>query len=331
MSELRQDPITRDWVIVNPERAHRPGVVRGAQSPCPFCPGNERLVPPAVDSIDDAGQWSVRVVPNKFPALQPAQGTSPTRAPESSIGRSLPGFGYHEVIIETPEHELPRGALSESQWRRVLQVYLRRYRALSVVDARIRQVVLFRNHGRRAGTSLMHPHSQIVAVPVVAPETRWRLSGEIEYFDATGLSGTCHTLAKELAAGERVVRVTERFITLAPYAARVPFHMQVVARRHSAAFSEIQEVELEDLAHHLSLLLGAYSRLLHDPDYNLVVVSPPLDQIHRLANHWFIDVVPRVTTPAGFELGSRIVINTEPPERAAAKLREGERRTGGAT
>lgn len=327
MSELRQDPITHDWVIINPERARRPGGASAAAAPCPFCAGNEHLAPPAVDAIDDGDHWSVRVVANKFPALSPSGEALAPDADPPLVGRRLPGYGCHEVIIETPSHEIPTGVLAEAQWHRVLQMYLRRYRALSVVDG-IRQVVLFRNHGRRAGTSLVHPHSQIVAIPLVAPETRWRLAEEIEYFDSIGGCGTCHMLAQELAAQARVVHVTDRFVTLAPYAARVPFHVQIIPQRHCAAFNEIQNADLEELAHHLNRLLGAFFRLLNDADYNLVVVTPPLDQVHRLANHWFIDITPRLTTPAGFELGSRIIINTEPPESAAAKLRAEGRSNG---
>ena len=329
MSELRQDPITHDWVIINPARAQRPGASSDSQSTCPFCPGNERLAPPALDAIDEAGQWSVRVVPNKFPALSAADEQLPDADARHAVGRRLAGFGYHEVIIETPSHQLADGFLPESQWRKVLEMYCRRYRVLSSADGRIRQVVLFRNHGRRAGTSLMHPHSQIVATPVVAPETRWRLSEEIEYFDSTGLCGACHTVTRELAANARVVRASNRFVTLVPYAARAPFHVQIIPRRHGAGFSEIDDDDREDLAHHVSRLLGTFSRLLADPDYNLVVVTPPLDQVHRLANHWFIDILPRLSTPAGFELGSRIVINTQPPESAASKLREPDKPNGG--
>jgi UDPglucose--hexose-1-phosphate uridylyltransferase len=266
MPELRQDPVTHDWVIINPERARRP-VDSSAALTCPFCAGNENLAPAAVDTIEEEGHWSVRAVPNKFPALSASE---EILAPQPSGGRRLPGFGYHEVIVETPAHELPQGVLPEAQWHKVLQMYLRRYRALSVADGRKRQVVLFRNHGRRAGTSLTHPHSQIVAIPVVAPETRWRLAEEIEYFDSTGFCGTCHSLARELSAEVRLVRVTERFITLAPFASRVPFHVQIIPRRHCAIFDEIHTAELEEFAHHLNRLLGSFHRLLHDPDYNLV-------------------------------------------------------------
>jgi UDPglucose--hexose-1-phosphate uridylyltransferase len=321
MSELRQDLITHDWVIINPERGKRPKDTETQASLCPFCPGNEHLTPEPTDCFMEGSRWSVRAVPNKFPALGARLPLVPLDQPLPSGWRRLQGAGYHEVIIETPDHEQSLGTLPEIQVRKVVEMYLRRFRALANAESAVRQVVVFRNHGRRAGTSLKHPHSQIVAIPVVAPETRWRLSEEIEFFDATGNCGVCQVLEKELQAGLRVVKSSDHFVALAPYASRVPYHIQVIPRRHCSTFLEIEPAEIEQLASELSRALGALHRLLKDPDYNLVLVTPPLDQVHRLASHWFIDIVPRRTTPAGFELGSRIVINTQTPEHAAAELR----------
>ena len=236
--------------------------------------------------------------------------------------RRVPGYGFHEVIVDSPSHQLPMGALPESHVRKIVEMYSRRYRALSAADDKIRQVVLFRNHGRRAGTSLVHPHSQVVATPVVAPETRWRLSEEVQFFDATGHCGLCHVLEQEHMAKVRIVYTTRHFTTLVPFAARVPYHLQIVPQTHRPTFAEIGPEELDDLARHLSRALGAYRNRVGDPDYNMVIVSPPLDQVHRLANHWFVEILPRITTPAGFELGSRIVVNIQTPEQAAAELRE---------
>jgi UDPglucose--hexose-1-phosphate uridylyltransferase len=321
MSELRQDPITHDWVIINPERAKRPDDASAQPWLCPFCPGNEHLTPEPTDCFMDGEQWSVRAVPNKFPALDTQRQATSLNEQLSAGWRRLPGYGYHEVIIETPDHQQTLATLPQSQVQKIVEMYLNRYRVLANADSSVRQVVLFRNHGRRAGTSLAHPHSQIVATPVVSPETRWRLSEEIEFFDATGCCGLCQMLEKELQAGARIVDSGDRFVALAPYASRVPYHIQIIPRRHSSRFLEIEAGEIEHLAVALSHTLGALHRLLNDPDHNLVLVTPPLDQVHRLASHWFLDVVPRLTTPAGFELGSRIVVNIQTPEQAAAELR----------
>jgi UDPglucose--hexose-1-phosphate uridylyltransferase len=328
MSELRQDPITRDWVIVNPERAARPHD-RGGTAPgaCPFCPGNEALTPDATDMLADAdGRWLVRAVPNRFPVLRGGEGGSSSgavaqEAQPGAFWRRLPGHGYHEVIIETPDHQSQLGIMPAVQARRVLEMYIRRARALVERDGRLRQIVLFRNYGERAGTSLSHPHSQIVATPAVAPETRRRVMDEIAFYDENGCCGLCRVVERERAARERVVLESTRFVSIAPYASRNPYHLQIVPLRHSPSFLEVEAGELDDLAGHLSRVAAALRARLGDPHYNLVVSSPPLDLVHRSASHWFIEILPRLTTPAGFELGSRIVVNVQPPERAAAELR----------
>jgi UDPglucose--hexose-1-phosphate uridylyltransferase len=323
MSELRQDPITHDWVIINPGRASRPHDGAGAGTVnCPFCPGNEAMTPGEVDSIcTPDGSWLVRAVPNRFPVLSEAEPDPPLDAPHGGLWSRRPGYGHHEVIIESRDHELEVGLMPVEQLRRVLEMYVRRARALAARDGRLRQIVLFRNHGTRAGTSIAHPHSQIVATPTVSPETRRRVMDEIAFFDENGCCGLCRELDLERASGERIVLETQAFVTLAPYASGNPYQLQIAPRRHCASFLEVEEPELDDLAGHLRRVLAALFRNLADPHYNLVVSSAPLDLVHRSASHWFVEILPRLTTPAGFELGSRIVVNVQTPERAAVELR----------
>ena len=322
MSELRQDPITRDWVIINPARALRPHDGGGGDAvTCPFCRGNERLAPAPLASIEEAdGSWLARALPNKFPVLSSPPGQH-TAAPHAGPGRWLAGRGYHEVIVESPDHAATLGSMPAEQTRRVLEMYSRRYRALAVRDPGVRQVVLFRNQGVRAGTSLTHPHSQIVATPAVSPETRRRVNDEIAFFDEHGRCGLCRVLGDERSAAERVVLESARFVSFAPYASSNPYQLQIVPRRHSPSFLEVDPEELDDLAGHLTRVVAALRACVAEPHYNLVVSSPPLDVVHRSANHWYIELLPRLTTPAGFELGSRIVVNVKAPEQAASELR----------
>ncbi|MEJ2325325.1 MAG: hypothetical protein P8Y25_00295 [Chromatiaceae bacterium] len=324
MSELRQDPITHEWVIINPERAARPHDTGPQKGPhrCPFCPGNEDLAADSVDSIPgEDGSWSVRAVVNKYPVLVPAPYPADGYEVLAEGWRRFIGYGRHEVIIETPDHGATLGSMPAGQARRVLEMYLRRFRAHEQAQEPVRQVVLFRNHGPRAGTSLVHPHSQVVATPVVSPDMRRRMAAEVAFFDRTGCCGQCTVIAKEQAATTRVVLRTERFVSIAPFASLAPFHLQAVPLRHCAQFSGVGASELDDLAGHLTRLLAAFHRQLGDADYNLVIVTPPLDQVHAGANHWYIDILPRLTTPAGFELGSRIVVNVHSPETVAEQLR----------
>jgi UDPglucose--hexose-1-phosphate uridylyltransferase len=322
MSELRQDPITHDWVIINPGRAARPHDAPGTGATgCPFCPGNEALTPAATDEVPAPdGSWLVRAIPNRFPVLS-AEPVEPEIEASGATWRKRTGYGYHEVIVESPDHDTALGVMPVAQVRRVLEMYARRARALSSLDGRLRQIVLFRNYGTRAGTSLVHPHSQIVATPTVSPETRRRVMDEIAFFDENGCCGLCRELDLERDSGERVVLESPAFATITPFASGNPYQLQIVPRRHCASFLEVETDELDDLAAHLSRVLAALRRQLGDPHYNLIVSSPPLDLLHRSAAHWFIEILPRITTPAGFELGSRIVVNVQVPERAAAELR----------
>ena len=318
MSELRQDPLTRDWVILSPGRAARPHDTNGDVAVrCPFCPGREAQTPPEVDRITIGDDWAVRVVPNRYALLEP--GALSRQAAE--FGRRMPGIGAHEVIIETPEHERTLGTLPQAQLRRVLAMYLRRSRVLAETVPAASQIVVFRNQGERAGTSLTHPHAQIVATPVVSPEVRRRIADEIAWFDATGRCATCEMLKRELGCGDRIVHESPGFVTVAPFASPHPYQLQVVPGHHAASFLDAGEDLLDDLAQHLHDVAAVLEAQLEVPHYNLVVLTPPLDQIHLRANHWLIELVPRLTTPAGFELGARISVNTVTPEDAAHRLR----------
>ena len=238
MSELRQDPITHDWVIINPARALRPHDAAGAATAkCPFCPGNEAMTPEAVDTVFAAdGSWLVRAVPNRFPVLSADQPDASLDGPHDQIWGKRAGYGHHEVIVESPDHGIQLGLMPVAQARRVLEMYARRTRSLAALDHRLRQIVLFRNHGTRAGTSLSHPHSQIVATPTVSPETRRRVMDEIAFFDESGCCGACRELELERASGERIVLETTAFVTLAPYASANPYQLRIVPRRHCACF-----------------------------------------------------------------------------------------------
>jgi UDPglucose--hexose-1-phosphate uridylyltransferase len=324
MSELRQDPITADWVILSPGRASRPQDPRGNEpSSCPFCPGNEERTGEAIDRIDRSdGCWQVRAVANRFPLLDPSPAAPPAATPLATAGGLLlAGYGAHEVIVETPDHHAHLGVMPAADARQALAMYLRRYRALAGRQPPFAQVVLFRNHGERAGTSLAHPHAQIAAVPVVSPLVRHRVACQVNYFDTHRSCGTCDQLQRELRQQERVVLQTAAFVSLAPFAAAAPYQLHVIPRRHAASLAEIDDGALDDLALHLTRLLGALRTALDDPHYNLVFVGAPLDLVHRRATHWIIDIRPRLTTPAGFEFGAGIAVNSQPPEAAAGLLR----------
>ncbi|NEP43266.1 MAG: galactose-1-phosphate uridylyltransferase [Okeania sp. SIO2H7] len=330
MTEIRQNLITKDWVIIATERAKIPDqfsqinkpkiVLPSYREDCPFCMGNEELTGPESYRLNDVNAWKVRAVPNKYPALSP-EGKRVRKI--NGIFRSLSGVGYHEVIIEHPKHNLTTALMELEDVVNIIKVYRQRYSEIRK-DPRVQTILIFKNHGKGAGTSLEHPHSQLAATPIVPYELRDRIHQAMRYFDDTGECLFCRTLAEELAAKERIIFESEHFVAFIPYAALSPFHIWIFPRRHFSSFEEITDEEMRDLAVNLKTVLGKIYFGLNDPDYNYNIRSIPTDELNTDYFHWYIAVVPRVSLTAGFELGSGMFINTSLPEESAAFLRSVE-------
>ena len=323
-SELRQDPFTLNWVAVAPERGRRPDAFRGrgrrrpVEGTCPFCPGHEVETPAEVWRLDGAtGGWRVRVVPNKFATFA---GAGPAPRSVSAAGFvTMPGVGRHEVVIESPCHSADLAELDVDAVRDVLEAYRARYRALRAERPAL--VLIFRNHGPGAGTSLAHPHSQIVTMPVVPVEVRQRVDVAVRHFDDTGLNLYLDVLARELSDGQRIVRTGERFVAFQPFAAAAPFETWIMPRGQVPAFGDACDADLDELAPMLRAVLGGLRRALDDPDYNYVIASVPPGDEDREYFVWHLRIVPQLTTPAGFELGTGMRVNPSRPEETAAMLR----------
>lgn len=327
MSELRQNLITRDWVIIATERATRPdqfanrkllpAAVPPHRPDCPFCVGNEEDGTLETCRLGDRAAWKVRAICNKYPALSP---TAEWMRISSGIHRTMAGIGVHEVIVEHPRHDLTTALLSVEEVANILLVYRQRYVEIRK-NPHIETIIIFKNHGETAGTSLEHPHSQLAATPVVPSQFRSRIDEAIRYFDDTGECLFCRTLEDELAAKERLICETEHFVAFIPYAALSPFHTWIFPRRHSSSFDEITDPELTDLAYILKTVLAKLYYGLNNPDYNYNIRSVPIALQGTKYFHWYIAIIPRVTKQAGFELGSGMFINTALPEESAAFLR----------
>jgi UDPglucose--hexose-1-phosphate uridylyltransferase len=332
MSELRLNVLTNEWVIIAPRRAARPSDFRDppkrrqtpAHSPdCPFCPGNEEQSDERFRIVDpDGGGWLTRVVWNRFPALTP-EAEAPVRR-GTGWRVTIPAYGVHEVIVETPRHDLALARMPVGHVRQVLVTYRARYWALAE-DSHLKQVVVFQNHGEGAGTSLVHPHSQILAMPLVSSQVRGRLSALAEHRARYGECLICQMLEEERAQGERIVEEGEHFVALIPYAALSPFHLWIFPKRRMASFGETGDEELADLAGVLRRVLRRLYFGLGDPDYNLVIRSIPSADPEAAPEeesfHWYIAIVPRLARAAGFELGSGVYINPSYPCECAAFLR----------
>lgn len=330
MPELRQNPLSKDWVIIATERAKRPHDLANKRddrkqlpphsATCPFCPGNEQMAPPASMQIVRDGQWQVRVVPNKFAALSP-EGELFRRT--DGLKRIVSGVGVHEVIVETPQHNLTTALLNQDDAELILQCYQERYLTISR-DPRVDLITIFKNHGSSAGTSLEHPHSQLIATPIISPEIRRRMEDAMRFYDDEGQCLFCKVMAEELADGVRVVHETEHFVAFIPYASLSPFSMWIFPRRHMASFGQIHEEEISDLSCILQNVLAKLYYGLGDPDFNYVVRSAPSENRYSRYYHWYVSLIPRLTKIAGFELGSGMYINVTLPEENAAFLRKVE-------
>jgi len=328
MPELRQNFFTKEWVIIATERAKRPEELathRVVQpipefvERCPFCPGNENKTPPEVLRYPANGDpWAVRVIPNKFAAL--SSEVQPTRSLQH-LRRRIEGFGSHEVIIDSPDHSRYMGLLSDAHVASILRVYKERYNSLSL-DHRVNHITIFKNHGADAGASLAHPHSQLIATPVIPSQVRHRLFEALPHYDDAGESMFCHMVEREVEDQTRVVLKSERFVAMEVFASATPFATHIFPLRHMASFGDISEMEAVDLARVLRTLLAKIYVGLENPDLNFTVRSGPAEYAGARHFHWYVSVIPRLTRVAGFELGSGMFINTVLPEAAAEFLRK---------
>jgi len=340
MSELRRGPITREWVIIAPERGRRPiNDRRGTPTlpdrdplTCPFCPGNEGLTPPEIHRIDGPDRkWLVRVIPNRFPALQRHDGPG-CRIPEGLFDR-MNGVGAHEVIVEGPDHDRQIPDLSDKHVRLIVDTCIDRISNL-LKNSGHRYVLLFKNHGPEAGASLSHPHSQIIATPIIPRAVRDRLQMAEAYYAKQGRCVFCDILHGETHSGVRVIEETDGYVVLAPYEARFPFELVIYPREHSHDFTTIDDKQRSGLAVALKRTLGRLRALLGDIPYNLVLQTTPnpvsqsgepsdWPTLHT-SYHWRIEIIPRLATVAGFEWGTGLYINPAPPEDVALQLREAD-------
>lgn len=330
MSELRQDPTTGAWVVIAPVRSRRPqdwkAMTAGAEADhdaahlsCPFCPGNESSLADIIEEQpqDSPPGWRIRVVPNIYPLVSGDR--AKRHATRGHV--SIEAHGRHEVVIESPRHDADLIDLDDRHVAAVIATYQRRYLAIA---ARLGKgaVVVFRNHGERAGASLRHPHSQIVGVAVTPPKLRAMARWGRDRYRASGHCPTCDELARECEAGMRIVEETESLIALVPFAATGPLEVWLVPKRHMASFGAAEPHELAALASLLARSLRRLSSLLGRVPYNFVIESASDPLMDTPYMHWRLRIVPELTTAAGFELGSGFAVNPSLPEVDAKALRD---------
>lgn len=329
MPELRKDPVIGRWVIIAVERAKRPqAFVRPPEERksgfCPFCPGNESLTPPEVlayrhpGTERDAPGWWLRCVPNKFPALE-CDGQ--IRRQGDGMYDKMNGIGAHEVVIETTEHNASMADYTQAQTEEILWAYRDRILELRK-DSRFRYVIIFKNHGRQAGASLDHPHSQVIALPIVPKRVQEEILGSQRHYEYKDRCVFCDMLDQETKDRARLVEENSQFVAFEPFASRFPFETWVLPRRHESHFCSIDKDGVGSLAEILGRTLRRIKQVLNDPPYNYIIHTSPFDEGPLPHYHWHIEIIPKLTQVAGFEWGTGFYINPTPPEQAAQFLQQ---------
>lgn len=343
MSELRFDPVKKIWSVIAVERSRRPidflRVEEHGQPhtvSCPFCYGNEGKTPPEISAerssgIPNSSNWKLRVIPNKYPALG-IEGDLTRRG--EGMYDVVSGIGAHEIIIESPRHDLRLKQYDEETLVRLFGTFRARLVDLSG-DIRFRYILAFKNYGISAGATLEHPHSQIIAVPVLPNMIKAELTSAIEHFNLKERCLFCDLLDQEHRDESRIVYENSGFIAFCPYASAFPFELRVYPKKHSHDFTAITDAELPHLADVMKELFTRLDTVLENPPLNFIIhTAPPLANRAEYreyresvphAFHWHIEVVPRLTRIAGFEWGSGFHINPVMPDEAARYLREADR------
>lgn len=328
MPELRQNMATKEWVIISTERAARPDAFVQSESwptiegepehdaKCPFCVGNEEL-DLEVERWPENGTWQTRVVHNKYPALLRDEVLERSFNDQN---RKMSGVGHHEIVVEHPAHNTTWALMSVDELRAVLETFYRRGWSIRT-DTRIEQILYFKNHGYRAGASLKHPHSQIIALPIVPAFIRQRVEEARRYFDDHGQNVFQVMIENELKDGQRIISQNQHFVAISLYAANVPFHTWILPRQQSISFLYVQPDELDSLAEIMRDIMRRIYFGLRDPSYNFIIRSAPVKEISNDYYQWYVTVVPRLSRAAGFELGTGMFINPALPEGCAEYLR----------
>ena len=331
MPELRRDPIIGRWVIISTERGKRPSDFEREPEPemgkfCPFCPGHEDKTPPEILAYGDPGRqrnkpgWWVRVVPNKFPALQ-IEGTLDRRG--EGLYDKMNGIGAHEVLIESPDHRKEIPDLDDSRVEDILWAYRDRIIDLRK-DSRFEYILIFKNKGAAAGASLAHPHSQMIATPMVPQRVQQEMRGGKLYYDYKERCLFCDMIAQELAQKDRVVAENDHFVALEPFAPRFPFETWILPKNHDSHFEDLQKPEAFNLSKMVKLIMTKIRIALDDPPFNYIIHNSPLKDQALPYYHWHIEIMPKLSKIAGFEWGTGFYINPTPPEEAAQFLKDAE-------
>lgn len=327
MADLRREPITRMWVVVTTDHPKGPSDYLSFKPPyqqpqetealCPFCPGHEDMTPRETFMLTgEGGRWAVRVIPNKFPFFH-IEGEF-DRRPEGMYD-VMEAIGAHEIVVEAPGHKRNFASMDTQQIEKILRAYRERLKDLEK-DQRFQQFLILKNY---PGVFNRHPHSHIMAMPVIPRRIDEEIYGALDYYQRKERCIFCDIIKEEISMKKRVILETVHFLVFSPFASRYPFETWIVPKKHSPDFHHIHEEGIEDLSVAIQSLFLRFHKLLSDPPYSLTFHTSPIqDRFHRSEYHWHIETRLRIGLREGFEWGTGFFVNPTPPEDAAAFLRE---------
>lgn len=333
MPEFRRDPIIGRWVIIDPSRSFKKIMHSEDEdypkdtSKCPFCSGNESMTRHEIMAYSDNNHrypntkdWTLRVIPNNKPILE-IEGTLKRRA--EGMYDKMDGVGAHEIIIETPKHHQSMADKDEKQYEAVYSATIDRMKDLRK-DTRLEYILAFKNYGIAANAVFEHPHSQIIAMPIVPKRVREEISGAEKYFKYRERCVFCDIITQENTSGTRIIKENEDFIALCPYASRYPFETWIMPKNHSTDFDTMSQKELKNLSKISRDVFVKLYTVLDDPSCSTLIHTSPLKEKNMPYYHWHIEIIPKLTKTAGFEWGTGLYVNPVLPEEAARYLRESE-------
>jgi len=329
-SEMRKDAVSGEWILVAAGRAKRPHEYARkrekpqSQSTCPFenarINGADPLLryPHPVSSKKDAlDDWFVQVITNKYPAVLPHEDRTCAVAGEDGPYERIDGVGYHEVIVTQP-HERSLGQMTVEEASLVIRAYRERFAALKK-DSCIKYILIFHNHGREAGASVSHPHSQLIALPIIPPDVQWSVQGSANFYEAHAACIHCRMISWELEDKRRIVYENKDFLVIAPYASRISFELRMYPKIHDPHFDLLPEERLKTAADALTTALRKLDRALEDPAYNFFIhTSPTTDTTEHY--HWHLEILPKTSVQAGLELGTGVDVTVVKPEDVPSLL-----------
>ncbi len=323
MNELRKDYLLDRWVIIATARSKRPHDFKTApkeqssEKTCFFCPGNEHMTPPEVYTVEENDRWHIRVVPNKFPAVSHETSGSSGIKTDNTFYTYAPAYGMHEIVIETNEHGKELEDMPKEHIKKVLETFILRISEL-MKDPDIGYISIFKNKGTDAGASIAHSHSQIIAYNGMPSTIKRELEASYRHYVIQKKCAFCDIIEREKKSYRRVFE-TQRTVAFTPYASRFPFEIRLFPQRHVSGISQLNDAELQDISESLKKILLKL-REIGDVPYNIIYHTIKDNSPHY---HFYIEILPRLTIWAGFELETGTIINPMSPEDAA-KFYRGE-------